>query len=129
MSNCDERSIDILLYLDSALTGQRLDDFCAHLADCFICRERLQEEQALSSLLHKTRPLYLAPEALRARVAAAATQQASAGSPISDRSGETGTQRLTRWWREVTRPAFALNPLVPLPLVFPLILVFIPPPF
>src|SRR5260370_26754036 len=126
MSHCGERSIDILLYLDIALTGQRLDAFCAQLADCFICRERLQEEQALSSLLHKTRPLYLAPEALRARVAAAATQQASAGSPISDRSGETGTQRLTRWWRDVTRPAFALKPLVAMTLVLTLRLFSIP---
>src|SRR5229473_1264237 len=104
MRNCDECSLDILLYLDNALTGQRLEDFRAHLADCSNCRECLQEELALSSLLHQTRPLYLAPQALRARVATAATQLASTGSPISDRSGETGTQRLTRWWREVTRP-------------------------
>ena len=126
MSPCDERSTDILLYLDNALTGQAFEDFRAHLADCSICRERLQEEQALSSLLHKTRPLYLAPRALRARVAAAATQQASAGSPISDRRGEKGTQRLARWWREVTRPVFAWKPLVAMTLVLTLSLVFIP---
>jgi len=126
MSHCDERSTDILLYLDNTLTGERLEDFCAHLAGCSNCGERLQEEQALTSLLHKTRPLYLAPHALRARVAAAATQQASAGSPISDRSGETGTQRLTRWWREVTRPVFGWKPLVAMTLVLTLSLVFIP---
>ena len=126
MSHCDERSTDILLHLDNVLTGQRLEDFCAHLAGCSNCGERLQEEQALTSLLHKTRPLYLAPHALRARVAAAATQQASAGSPISDRSGETGTQRLTRWWREVTRPVFGWKPLVAMTLVLTLSLVFIP---
>ena len=126
MSHCDERSTDILLYLDNALTGQRLEDFRAHLADCSDCSVRLQEELALSSLLHKTRPLYLASQALRARVAAAATQQASAGSPMSDRSGETGTQRLTRWWREVTRPVLAWKPLVAMTLVFTLSLVFIP---
>jgi hypothetical protein len=126
MNYCGERSTDILLFLDNALTGQKLEDFRAHLADCSICRERLQEEQALSSLLHKTRPLYLAPQALRARVAAAATQQASAGSPVSDRSGETGAQRLLRWWREVTRPVFAWKPLVAMTLVLTLSSVFIP---
>jgi anti-sigma factor RsiW len=126
MSHCDERSTDILLYLDHALTGQRLEDFRAHLADCPICRERLQEEQALSSLLHKTRPLYVAPQALRARVAASAAQEASAGSPISALSGKTRTQKLTRWLRDVTRPVFGWKPLVAMTLVLTLSLVFIP---
>ena len=126
MSHCDERSTDILLYLDHALTGQRLEDFRAHLADCSNCRERLQEEQALSSLLHKTRPLYVAPQALRARVAASAAQEASAGSPISALSGKTRTQKLTRWLRDVTRPVFGWKPLVAMTLVLTLSLVFIP---
>ncbi len=122
----DERSTDILLYLDNALTGQRLEDFRAHLAGCSNCSERLQEELALSSLLHKTRPLYLAPQALRARVVAAAAQQASAGSPISARSGKTRTQKLTRWLRDVARPVFGWKPLVAMTLVLALSLVFIP---
>ncbi len=126
MSHCDEPSTDILLYLDNALTGQRLEDFRAHLADCSDCSVRLQEELALSSLLHKTRPLYLAPQALRARVAAAVTQQASAGSPISARSGKTRMKKLTRWWRDVTRPVFAWKPLVAMTLVLTLSLAFIP---
>jgi mycothiol system anti-sigma-R factor len=126
MSDCDERSTDILLYLDNALTGQRLEEFRAHLADCPNCRERLEEELALSSLLHKTRPLYLAPQALRARVATAATQQTSAGSFISDQSSETPTQKVTRWLRDVTRPVFAWKPLVATALVLTLSLVFIP---
>jgi anti-sigma factor RsiW len=126
MSHSDERSADILLYLDNALAGQRLEDFRAHLTDCSNCRERLQEELALSSLLHQTRPLYLAPQALRARVAAAATQLASTGSPISGRSGETQTEKLTRWLRDVTRPLFGRKPLVAMTLALILGLVFIP---
>jgi anti-sigma factor RsiW len=126
MSDCEKRSTDILLYLDNALTGQRLEDFRAHLAGCSNCRERLQEELALSSLLHATRPLYLAPQALRARVAAAATQQASPGSSPSGRSGETRVQRLTRWLRDITRPVFSWKPLVAMTLVLTLGLVFIP---
>ena len=126
MSHYDDRSVDILLYLDNALTGQRLEDFRAHLAGCSNCRERLQEELALSSLLRETRPLYLAPQALRARVVAAASQQASAGSPISGRSSETRMQKLMRWLRDVTRPVFGWKPLVAMTLVLILSLVFIP---
>jgi anti-sigma factor RsiW len=126
MSHCDERGTDILLYLDNELTGQRLEDFRAHLAGCSHCRDRLQEESALSSLLHATRPLYLAPQALRARVAAAATQQASAGSPPADRSGETRLQKLPRWLQDAARPVFGWKPLVAITLVLVLSLVFIP---
>ncbi len=126
MSHCDERTTDILLYLDNALTGQRLEDFCAHLAGCSNCRERLYEELALTSVLRKTRPLYLAPQTLRARVAAAVTQQASAGSPIPDQSGKKRTQKLPRWLRDVARPVFAWKPLVAMTVVLALSLVFIP---
>jgi hypothetical protein len=70
MSCCAERTSDILLYLDNALTGQKLEDFHAHLAVCSNCRDRLEEELALSSLLRETWPLYPVPQALRTRVAA-----------------------------------------------------------
>jgi anti-sigma factor RsiW len=126
MSNCDERSIDILFYLDNALTGQKLADFRAHLAACSNCRERLEEEKALSSLLREARPLYLAPQALRARVAAAATEQASGFSASSDRSRKTAIQNLTRWWRYVTWHAFSWKPLAAMALVLVLSLLFIP---
>ena len=126
MSHCDERSTDILLHLDNVLTGQRLEDFCAHLVGCSNCRERLQEELALTSLLRETRPLYLAPQALRDRVAAAAAQEEPAGSPLSGRSRETHMQKLTRWLRDVARPVFGWKPLVAVTLVLILSLVFIP---
>jgi Putative zinc-finger len=126
MSYCGERSSDNLLFLDNALTGQRLEGFRAHLAGCSNCRERLQEELALTSLLRETRPLYLAPQALRDRVAAAAVQQAFAGSPPSDRSRETRMEELSRWWRDVTPPVFGWRPLVAMMLVLTLSLVFIP---
>jgi anti-sigma factor RsiW len=126
MSHCDERSTDILLYLDNALTGQRFEDFCAHLAGCSNCRERLQEELALTSVLRKTRPLYLAPQALRARVAATVAQEEPTGSPLSGRSRETHTHNLTRWLRNVTRPVFGWKLLVAVTLVLIVSLVFIP---
>jgi anti-sigma factor RsiW len=126
MSHCEEPGTDILLYLDNELTGQRLENFRAHLAGCSNCRERFQEESALSSLLHATRPLYLAPQALRTRVAAAATQQASVGSPISGGSGKADVQKLTGWLRNVTRPVLAWKPLLAMTLVLAVSLVFIP---
>jgi anti-sigma factor RsiW len=126
MSRCEERASDILLHLDNALTGQKLENFRAHLASCSDCRERLEEELALSSLLREARPLYLAPQALRARIAAATTEQASGFSPAADRSRKTRMQNLTRWWRDVTQPAFSWKPLAAMTLVLVLSLVFIP---
>jgi anti-sigma factor RsiW len=126
MSRCDERTSDILLYLDNALTGQKLEDFRAHLADCSGCRARLEEELALSSLLREARPLYLAPQALRARVAAVTTQQASRSSPASDRSRKTHAQKLTRWWPDIIQRAFSWKTLAAMTVVLVLSLVFIP---
>jgi anti-sigma factor RsiW len=126
MNRCEERASDILLYLDNALTGQKLEDFRAHLAVCSNCGERLEEELALSSLLREARPLYLAPQALRARVAAAATEQDSGFSAASDRSRKPRMQNLMRWLQDVTRPAFSWKPLAAITLVLVLSLVFIP---
>jgi mycothiol system anti-sigma-R factor len=126
MSRCEECTSDILLYLDNALTGQKLADFRAHLAVCSDCSERLEEELALSSLLREARPLYLAPQALRARVAAAVTAQDIVSSPAPDRSRKTRMQNLTRWWRDVTQPAFSWKPLAAMALVLVLSLLFIP---
>jgi anti-sigma factor RsiW len=126
MSRCEDRTSDILLYIDNTLTGQKLEDFRAHLAVCSNCRERLEEEIALSSLLREARPLYLAPRALRARVAAAATEQDSGFSPASDRSRITRIQNWTRWSRDVIQPTFSWKPLAAMTLVLVLGLVFIP---
>jgi len=126
MTNCDECSLGILLYLDNALTGQKLEDFREHLAVCTDCRERLEEERALSCLLRETRPLYLAPQALRASIAAAATERAPAVSRASVGSRKTRMQNLTRWLRDVTQLASSLKPLAALTLFLVLSLAFIP---
>ena len=117
MNRCDERTSDILFYVDNALTGQRLEDLRAHLESCSNCRQRLEDELALSSLLRKARPLYLAPRALRARVAAAATEQPSVFSPAPDRS---------RKMRMENRTAFRWKPLAAMTLVVVASFVFIP---
>ena len=126
MSRCEERAGDILLHLDNTLTGQKLEEFQAHLAGCSHCRQRLMEELELSSLLRETRPLYQAPEALRARVAAVVARQGSRPSPAADRSRKTRTQNWTRRWREAIDTAFDWKPLTAMVAVLVLSLLFIP---
>jgi mycothiol system anti-sigma-R factor len=68
MKGCDDYSATIQLYLDRELSGQDLEDFRAHLEECEACRTELEAEEKLSALLHRWRPLYSAPAALRVRV-------------------------------------------------------------
>ena len=68
MKGCDECSATLQLYLDRELNGQDLEDFRAHLEECEACRVELEAEENLSALLHRSRPLYSAPDGLRARV-------------------------------------------------------------
>jgi anti-sigma factor RsiW len=77
MSPCDEFSLKALSYLNDRLHGQELHDFRAHLEVCPNCRAGLESERALSQLLHRSRPLYSAPSALRAHVAATVEQRAA----------------------------------------------------
>ena len=79
MSLCDECRVNILRYLDYDLRGQELEDFRSHLETCADCRANVEAEQALSHLLHQSRPLYSAPPALHASVSATVLQHS--GSP------------------------------------------------
>jgi anti-sigma factor RsiW len=58
----------IELYLDKELIGRDLEEFRAHLEACAACRVELEMREELSRLLHRSRPLYYAPDALRDRV-------------------------------------------------------------
>jgi anti-sigma factor RsiW len=71
MKSCDEYAIKTLRYLDEDLEGQELEDFLSHLDSCARCQEHLEAEKDLSATLHRFRPLYSAPAALRDRVATA----------------------------------------------------------
>jgi mycothiol system anti-sigma-R factor len=68
MKGCDECSATIQLYLDGELNGQDLEEVRAHLEECEACRAELEAEENLSALLHRSRPLYSAPDGLRVRV-------------------------------------------------------------
>jgi mycothiol system anti-sigma-R factor len=82
MNSCDEYAIKALRYLDNELEEQELKDFLWHLASCASCREQLDAERDLSAILHRSRPLYSAPAALRSRVSAAVAE----GFPSADRT-------------------------------------------
>jgi anti-sigma factor RsiW len=95
MNPCEEQSAKILLYLDKQLKDRSLEDFSIHLRNCAACRALLEEEIELSRLLHQSRPLYSAPETLRARVIAIAAER---GRP-RERVPPHGWQILTEWLR------------------------------
>jgi mycothiol system anti-sigma-R factor len=78
MKGCDDYSAAIQIYLDWELSGQDLEDFLPHLEQCEACRTELEAEEKLSVLLHRSRPLYSAPDALRARVMQIAESSPSA---------------------------------------------------
>ena len=89
MNSCDN-DVNLLRYLDNQLSGQELETFCAHLQNCLTCKVRLEEERTLSAVLHRSRPLYRAPEELRSQVREILKQHPAA-------SGAPGTcERLIR---------------------------------
>src|SRR5258708_216090 len=77
MNPCEDFDSHLLLYLDNALHPQEAENLRAHLHTCENCRGRLEEEQELSRLLKGSRPLYSAPQQLRARVSAIERESAS----------------------------------------------------
>jgi len=65
MSACDDYSSNFPLYLDNELSGDELENLRIHLMSCADCREALEEQQTLSYLLRRSRPLYPVPERFR----------------------------------------------------------------
>jgi anti-sigma factor RsiW len=102
MNAHDEHHANILLYLDNELRGQELEYLLAHLDTCADCRSLLEEERALSNLLHRTRPLYTAPESLRARIAAAAGQSVA----FADKPQRKHEHVLRFGWQNARRSGF-----------------------
>jgi anti-sigma factor RsiW len=125
MTSCDEFSLKALPYLDDRLQGQELNDFRAHLEGCANCRANVETERALSKVLHRSRPLYSAPAALRARVAAVVEQHTA-----SMRSRENFYERLLRilgsGFADPARRAARLRLLAATLAVAALVLAFVP---
>jgi len=122
---CDDFAVGILRYLDNDLKGNELDEFRSHLPSCADCRKHLEEEEALSRLLHQTRPLYSAPAALRARVSATSIQH-SVPIPVAESPYEGVFQFLRE---HLTRPGkrlLSLRVLVPAALILAVCLALVP---
>jgi mycothiol system anti-sigma-R factor len=81
MKGCDDCRDNLQLYFDKELRGHDLVEFRAHLEKCAVCQQALKEEEELSRLLRRARPLYSAPEALRKRVLEAVTEPATESLP------------------------------------------------
>jgi anti-sigma factor (TIGR02949 family) len=127
MSACDDYRSMVPLFLDDELRDHEAEDFRKHVASCPDCRQSLDEEQALSRLLHRVRPLYRASESLRARVAGILSSEARGdiGAPVPLR--QRILHILESPIRGFVQPAFRWNQLAAVALPTILVLLFIPP--
>jgi anti-sigma factor RsiW len=124
MTPCDEYHVEILRYLDNDLQGQELDDLRSHLKTCADCRANVEAEQALSHLLHRSRPLYSAPAALHSRVSAAVVQHYE--SPAQRGFYEGMLQILRRGLVDPVRRALRVRVLALVLLLLAFLFVFVP---
>jgi anti-sigma factor RsiW len=124
MSLCDECRVNILRYLDYDLRGQEREDFRSHLETCADCRANVEAEQALSHLLHQSRPLYSAPSALHSRVSAAVMQHSQSSTRIGFYQGML--QILQRDLVDPVRRALSMRVLALVVLLLVLLFVFVP---
>jgi anti-sigma factor RsiW len=81
MDACGDYTVDLMLYMDDELDGEKLMGFLAHLKICAHCQASLEEQLALSATLHRVRPLYSAPPELRARVKAGLARPEARSAP------------------------------------------------
>ena len=125
MSSCDEYGVMLLRYLEKGLQGRDLENFRAHVEFCAKCRVGLEAEQALSQLLQRSRPLYLAPTTLRVRVAEAAAQHSAA---IPGREGlyQRFLQKLKRGWSAPLGHVLNVKVLATTLAIAALVLLFVP---
>jgi anti-sigma factor RsiW len=127
MSACDDCRAMVPLFLDDELRGDELQDFRKHLMVCTDCKEFLAQEQALSQLLHRTRPLYQAPEALCTRVSSIISSEVHSSVYAPERLRRRILQILASPLRSVAQPTFRWKQLVGVGLVTAPVFLFIPP--
>jgi anti-sigma factor RsiW len=123
MSSGDEYRVKILRYMDNDLQGQELNDFVTHLEACADCRASLEAERALSQLLHRSRPLYSAPAALRSRVFAVVMQHSESPARIGFYQS---TLRMLQTLVDPARPVLSTRMLALVVLLLGLVLAFVP---
>jgi len=126
MSACDGCRSMIPFYLDDELRGDELQDFRAHIMGCADCKELLAEEEALSQLLHRSRPLYQAPEALRARVSTIISSEGHSTIQAPKRLRRHILRILAFPQRSITWPTLSWSQLAAVGLVIALAILFVP---
>jgi anti-sigma factor (TIGR02949 family) len=126
MSACDEYRLMVPLFLDDELSDNDVDDFQRHLTECADCQKLLAREQALSQLLHRTRPLYEAPEALRTLVSRVVSSEKRSDIPAPERLRRRISGMLAYPLRSVAQPVFHWRRLAAIGLVPVLALLFVP---
>lgn len=114
MNPGDDLSHDLLRYLDHDLSGRELEYFRNHLEGCTHCQARLEQEQRLSKLLRRSRPLYTMPPESRAQILGMMEQESPS------------VQARRQWWQSVCVLAFRWNVLVPASVVIALCLFAVP---
>jgi anti-sigma factor RsiW len=128
MSACDDYRAMVPLFIDDELRGHELQDFTDHIAGCAECRQFLAEEQALSEVLHRNRPLFHASESLRARVSGIlSSEEAESGIHAPDRLRRRILRILASPFRGFTEPALRWRQLIVAGVVTILVLLFLPP--
>jgi anti-sigma factor RsiW len=68
MRDYDDCRVGVHPYFDGEIKGQELKQFRHHLSRCEACQTELKVITELSRLLHRSRPLYSAPNDLRNRL-------------------------------------------------------------
>jgi anti-sigma factor (TIGR02949 family) len=126
MSACDDYRSLVPLFLDHELLDFDAEDFREHIATCADCRQLLAEEQTLSRLLHRSRPLYQTPEALRARVPEILMSAAPLGVCAPKRMRKRILRILASPLRGIAQPSLRWKELPATPLVTILAILFIP---
>jgi mycothiol system anti-sigma-R factor len=129
MSACDDYRAMVPLFLDDELRGHELQDFEQHIEECAECRQVLAQERALSQLLHRNRPLYHAPDALRARVTGILTSETRSAVQAPEWLRRRILRILASPLGGFVQPAFRWRQLAAVALVTVLAFLLIPPMF
>ena len=123
---CDDYRSMIPLFLDDELSGNELQDFRRHLTSCTDCEKLVAEEQALSQLLHRNRPLYQAPELLRTRVSGIISSDVRSGFHAPERLRQRIVRVLAAPLRTAPEPTFRWKQLAAVGLVIVFAFLFTP---
>ena len=97
MRKCVQNHTVVLRLLSGDLDPRERAAFLGHLSSCADCRAMLEQEQALSSMLERSRPLYTASPALRERVTALVEQRRRGSNSFRTRLFALIAQTVPRW--------------------------------